>query len=121
MAAIGALEGGEKEPSIQLLQRMARQADVAWTRAKLADIEDEDIKARNAGKKGPRGSSQKVTKARVVGGEFLIKKEMEYQEKEQKVEENAEARAAKVRTKAQNDSVVEKGNGKVVVSSGSAK
>ena len=48
-------------------------------------------------------------------------KEMEFQKKEQKVEENAEARAAKVRTKAQNDSVVEKGKGKVVVSSGSAK
>ena len=37
------------------------------------------------------------------------------------MEENAEARAGKVKTKAQNDSVVEKGKGKAVVSSGSAK
>ena len=54
VAAIGALESGEKEPSIQLLRRMARQTD-ARTRAELADIEN-DIKARYAGKKGPRGS-----------------------------------------------------------------
>ena len=37
------------------------------------------------------------------------------------MEENAEARAGKVKTKAQNDSVVGKGKGKAVVSSGSAK
>ena len=37
------------------------------------------------------------------------------------MEENAKARAGKVKTKAQNDSVMEKGKGKAVVSSGSAK
>ena len=62
-----------------------------------------------------------MTKARVLDGEFSVKKEMEFQEKEKQVEENAKARAAKVRTEAQNDSVVEKGKGKAVVSSRSAK
>ena len=82
IAAIGALESGEKESSIQLLRRMARQTDAAWTRAELADIENEDIKARYASKKGPRGSRQKVTKAQVVYGGFVMKKEMEFQEEE---------------------------------------
>ena len=66
MAAIGALESGEKGPSIQLLRRMARQTDAARTRAELVDIENEDTKARYSSKKGPRGSRQKVAKARVV-------------------------------------------------------
>ena len=120
MAAIGVLESGEGEPCIQLLRRMARQIDTAQIRAELVDIKNEDTKAHSAGKKGPRGSRQKVAKARVVGGEFLMKKEMRFQEKEKQVEENAKARAGKVKTKAQNDSVVEKGKGKAVAFSGSA-
>ena len=82
MAAIGVLESGEGEPCIQLLRRVARQTDAAQIRAELVDIENEDTKAHSAGKKGPRGSRQTVAKARVVGGEFLIKKEMRFQEKE---------------------------------------
>ena len=60
---------------------MARQTDAARTRAELADIENEDTKAHSAGKEGLRGSRQKVTKARVVDGEFSIR-EMGFQEKE---------------------------------------
>ena len=115
MAAIGVLESGEKEPSILLLGRMARQI-AAWTRTELADIGNEDIKARYAGKKRPKGSRQKVIKARAMDQEPLTKKEMEYQEKEQKMEGNAKARAENVRTKTQNDSVVGKGKGKAVMS-----
>ena len=47
-----------------------------------------------------------------------MKKEMEYQEKEQKAEENAKARTAKARTKAKTDSVVGKGKVKTVVVAG---
>ena len=61
---------------------MAHSTDPAWSRAELADIENEDIKVRYADKKGPRGSRQKLTKAQIVDGEFLVKKEMEFQEKE---------------------------------------
>ena len=119
MAAISALESGEKESSIQLLRRMAHQTDAAWTRAELADIEDEDIKTRYAGKKGPRGSRQKVTKAQVVDGEFVMKKEIAFQEKEQEAEKNAEAKAAKAKAKAQNDAVgVGKRKGKAAAVAG---
>ena len=121
IAAIDALESGEKESSIQLLRRMAPQTDAAWTRAELADIENEDIKARYTSKMGPRGGRQKMTKAQVVDGESVTKKETEFQEKEQKVEGKAKARAARARSKAQNDSVTGKGKGKAGESSKSAK
>ena len=75
-------ESGDKESSIQLLRRMAHQTDPAWSRAELADIESEDIKVRYADKKGPRGSLQKLTKAQIVDGEFLMKKETGFQKKE---------------------------------------
>ena len=61
---------------------MAYQTDAAWTWAELANIENEDIKTRYAGKKGPRGGPHKVTKAQVVDGEFVMKKEIVFQEKE---------------------------------------
>ena len=118
MATIGALESGDKVSSIQLLRRMAHQTDAAWTRAELADIENEDIKVRYAGKKGPRGSRQKITQAQVADGGFLMKKELEFQEKEQKAEENAKEKAAKARTKKKTDSVVWKGKGKAAVVAG---
>ena len=47
-----------------------------------------------------------------------MKKEMEFQEKDQKAEENAKAKAAKARTKAQTDSVVGKGKGRASVVAG---
>ena len=47
--------------------------------------------------------------------EFLMKRETEFQEKQQELEENAKAKAAKARTKAQNDLVVGKGKGKAAV------
>ena len=115
MAAIGALESGDKESCIQLLRRMAHQTDAAWTRA---DIENEDIKVRYAGKKGPRGGRQKMTQAQVADGGFLMKKEPEFQEKKQKAEENVKAKAAKARTKGKTDSVVGKGKGKAAVVAG---
>ena len=118
MVAISALESGDKGSSIQLLQRMAHQTDAAWTRAELADIENEDIKVRYAGKKGPRGSRQKMTQAQVADGGFLMKKELEFQEKEQKAEENAKAKTSKARTKEKTDSVVGKGKGKAAVVGG---
>ena len=74
---------------------MAHQIDPAWTRAELADIEN-DIKVRYAGKKGPRGSRQKMTTAQVVDGGFLVKKETAFQEEEQEVEEKAKEKAAGV-------------------------
>ena len=118
MAAIGALENGDKESSIQLLRRMAHQTDAAWTQAELADIENEDIKVRYSGKKGPRGSRQKMAQAQVADGGFLMKKELEFQEKEQKVEENVKAKAAVARAKGKTDSVVGKGKGKATVVAG---
>ena len=78
MAAISTLKSGEKESSIQLLRKMAHQIDAAWTRAELADIENEDVKVCYAGKKGPRGSRQKVAKAQVVDGGFAMKGEIEF-------------------------------------------
>ena len=60
---------------------MAHQTDAAWTGAELADIKHEDIKVRYADKRGPRESRQKLTKAQIVDGEFLMKKETEFQEK----------------------------------------
>ena len=84
----------------------------------MADIENEDIKARYAGKKVPRGSRQKMTQAQVADGGFLMKMELEFQEKEQKAEENAKAKAAKARTKGKTDSVVGKGKGKATVVAG---
>ena len=84
----------------------------------MADIENEDIKVRYAGEKGPRGSRQKMAQAQVADGGFLMKKELEFQEKEQKVEENAKAKAAEARTKGKPDSVVGKGKGKVAVVAG---
>ena len=86
--------------------------------AELADIENEDIKVRYAGKKGPKGSRQKITTAQVVDGGFLVKKETAFKEKEQEVEEKAKAKAAKARKTAQNDSVVGKGKGKAAVVAG---
>ena len=97
---------------------MAQQTDPAWSRAELADIDNEDIKVRYADKKRPRGSRQKLIKTRIVDGEFLMGNEMEFQEKGQAVEENAKAKAAKARTKAQNNSVVVKGKGKAAVVTG---
>ena len=85
----------------------------------MADIENEDIKARYAGKKGPRGSRQKVTKAQVVDGEYVKKKEIAFQEKEQEAEKNAEAKVAKAKEKARNDAVaVGKRKGKVAAVAG---
>ena len=78
MAAINTLESGEKEFSIQLLRKMAHQTDAAWTRAKLADIENEDVKVCYAGKGGQRGSLQEVAKAQVVDGGFAMKGEIEF-------------------------------------------
>ena len=51
----------------------------------MADNENEDIKIRYAGKKGPTGSRKKATKMQVVDGEFVMKKEIPFQEKEQEV------------------------------------
>ena len=59
-----------------------------------------------------------MAQAQVVDGGFLMKKGMEFQEKDQKAEENAKAKAAKARTKAQEDSVVGKGKGRAVVVAG---
>ena len=47
-----------------------------------------------------------------------MKKELEFQEKEQKAEENAKAKTAKARTKGKTDSVVGKGKGKAAVVAG---
>ena len=58
-------------------------------------IESEYITVRYAGKRGPRGSHQKVTKVQVVDAEFLMKGEIEFQGDEREVEKNAEAKAAK--------------------------
>ena len=119
IAAISALESGEKESSIQLLRRMAHQTGAAWTRAELADIENEDFKTHYAGKKGPRGGRQKVTKAQVVDGKFVMKEEVAFQEKEQEAKKNAEAKAAKAKAKARNDAVaVGKRKGKAAAVAG---
>ena len=61
---------------------MAHSTDPAWSRAELADIENEDIKVRNVDQQGPKGSRQKLTKAQIVDGEFLMKKKAEFQVKE---------------------------------------
>ena len=61
----------------------------------MADIENEDIKVRYAGKKGPKGSCQKMTTAQVADGGFLMKKETALKEKEQEMEEKVKAKAAK--------------------------
>ena len=99
---------------------MAHQTDAAWTRAELADIENEGIKARYAGKKGPSGSCKKATKVQVVDGEIVMK-EIGFQRKEQKVEESAKAKAAKAKEKAQNDLVVVgKGKGKAAAVAGAS-
>ena len=47
-----------------------------------------------------------MTKAQVVDGEFVMKEEVAFQEKEQEAEKNAEAKAAKAKEKARNDAVV---------------
>ena len=48
-----------------------------------------------------------------MDGEFVMKKEILFQKKEQEAEKNTEAIAAKAKTKAQNDAVVVgKGKGK---------
>ena len=73
MDTIDALGSGDKVSSIQPLRRMARQTDAAWTRAELADIGNEDIKALSAGEKGP-GKPSEDGQDQVVDGEFLIKK-----------------------------------------------
>ena len=61
-----------------------------------------------------------MTKAQIVDGRFLMRKETEFQEKEKEkeVRENAKAKAAKARKKAQNDSVVERGKAKAAVVAG---
>ena len=47
-----------------------------------------------------------MTKVQAVDGEFVMKKEIPFQEKEQEVGENVESTAAKGKTKARNDAVV---------------
>ena len=42
---------------------------------------------------------QKLTKAQVADGEFVMKKEIVFQEKEREVEENAKAKAVKGQNK----------------------
>ena len=74
---------------------MAHQTDDAWTRAELADIENEDIKVRYAGKKGPKASRQKMTTAQVANGGFLMKKKTAFQEKEQEMEEKSDSKGCK--------------------------
>ena len=74
---------------------MALRTGAARAWAGLADIENEDIKVRYAGKKGPKRSRQKAVK----DGGFVIDKEIEFQE------ENGRAKAAMAKAKAQNDSV----------------
>ena len=60
-----------------------------------------------------------MNKAQVVDEEFVMKKKILFQEKEQEAEKNAEAIAAKAKTKAQNGAVVVwKGKGKVAVVGG---
>ena len=46
-----------------------------------------------------------MTKAQVVDGEFVMKKEIAFQEKEQEAEKNAEAKAAKAKAKTKKDAV----------------
>ena len=59
-----------------------------------------------------------MTKAQVVDGEFVMKKEILFK-KEQEAEKNAEAITAKAKTKAQNEAVVVgKGRGKAAVVGG---
>ena len=94
---------------------MAHQTNAARAWAKLADIENGDIKVRDAGKRVPRESCQKTVQARMVDGRFLMKKDIEFQEKGQKAEENAKVKTAKARTKVQTGSVVGKGRGKASV------
>ena len=54
-----------------------------------------------------------MTKAQLVDGEFVMKKEIAFQEKVQKAEKNAEAIVVKAKSKARNDVVaVGKGKGK---------
>ena len=74
IAAASVLSSGEGEIFIQLLRRLACQTDGAWIWLELADTVSEDIKAYFASEKGPRGSRQKFTKARVVNGGVLIEK-----------------------------------------------
>ena len=62
-----------------------------------------------------------MTKAQVVDGEFVMK-EILFQKKEQEAGKNAEAIAAKAKTKAQNGAVVVgKGKGKAAVVGGVCK
>ena len=59
-----------------------------------------------------------MAKAQAEDGEFVIKNEIPFQEKEQEAGKNAEAIAAKGKTKARNDAVVVgkgKGNAAAVV------
>ena len=80
------------------------------------DIENQD-KALYACKKGPRGSRQTISQAQAVDGEYLIKKEMEFQEKGQKAEE-MRSEDCKGQSKAHTESVVGKGEGKAAVVAG---
>ena len=60
-----------------------------------------------------------MTKAQVVDGEFVMKKEIAFQEKVQEAEKNAEAIVAKAKSKARNDAVaVGKGKGKAAAVAG---
>ena len=60
-----------------------------------------------------------MTKAQVVDGEFVMKKEIAFQEKVQEAEKNAEAIVAKAKSKAQIDAVaVGKRKGKAAAVAG---
>ena len=60
-----------------------------------------------------------MTKAQEVDGEFVMKKEIAFQEKEQEAEKNAEAKVAKAKAKVRNDAVaVGKRNGKAAAVAG---
>ena len=60
-----------------------------------------------------------MTKAQVVDGEFVMKKEIAFQEKVQEAEKNAEAIVAKAKSKAQIDAVaVGKGKGQAAAVAG---
>jgi hypothetical protein len=61
---------------------MAHLTDVALTTAELSPIEAEDIKQCYSGKQAPKANHQKLTKAQVVDGAFLMKLEAAAQEKE---------------------------------------
>ena len=95
------------------------------------DLSNEEERLRGRGNRplfifsgGTPSHTPPLSYRRRVDGEFLMKKETEFQEKEQEVGDNATAKAAKARKKARNDSVVEKGKGKgkaAVVAGGSSK